>query len=94
MILWPWRWIYHWTTQIPRTLRSLIFCLHKELLEDAAVAASLDEDEELSKVAMKAVTQLVKSALDINTSWYGKYTIVYKVFYIPGVADFFPYIVS
>lgn len=59
--------------KIPRTLRSLIFCLHKELLEDAAVAASLDEDEELSKVAMKAVTQLVKSALDINTSWYGKY---------------------
>ena len=38
----------------------------QELLEDAAVTASLDEDEELSKVAMKAVTQLVKSALDLN----------------------------
>ena len=56
MILWPWHW----------TMTKLDSPNLQELLEDSAVTASLDEDEELSKVAMKAVTQLVKSALDFN----------------------------
>lgn len=37
--------------------------LLQELLEESTFAASLDEDEELQKVAEKAVTQLVKSGL-------------------------------
>ena len=42
----------------------------EELLEESA-AASLDEDEELQKVAEKAVTQLVKSALGEEMGRFG-----------------------
>lgn len=42
--------------------------LLEDLLDEAGVSGSLDEDEDLSALATKAVTQLVKSCSDQEPS--------------------------